>query len=396
MGHNGAVVSIAYADSQRLRDLREKAEWVGTGVAARNAERVDEEAAWPAETFEALAEAGLLGLHVPGRLGGHGQGLTGLLLTTEAIAQGCSSSGLCYGMHNVATAVLAARATPDHEERFLRPIARGEHISSLAISEAGTGSHIYLTETTLERDGDDFLVRGRKQFITNGSHAHSYVANTLTTTGEAAPGEFNLLVVEEGTEGMRWQGRWDGFGMRGNSARGLLLEDARVPVRNLLGSEGDQIWYMFEIVVPYFTMAMAGAYLGIAQAALEEAINHVRTRRYGHSGDALADAPIVQTKVAELWGDVEKARRLLYHAARLGDEGDLEALPAILTAKAEMDTTVIRIANEAMSLAGGIAYRDNARAARLLRDARASHVMSPTTDLLRLWTGRALLGRPIL
>ncbi|MEX2535705.1 MAG: acyl-CoA dehydrogenase family protein [Trueperaceae bacterium] len=389
-------MSIAYAESERLRTLRERAETVAIEVAAPNAAQVDADAQWPEATMQALAQAGLLGLHVPVRLGGHGQGLTGLLLVTEAVAAACSSSGLCFGMHNVATAVLAAKATPDHEERFLVPIARGEHVTSLGVAERGTGSHLYLTETKLERDGNDYVVHGQKQFVTSGSRADSYVISTMTTTGDAAPGEFNLLALERGTEGMRWLEPWNGFGMRGNSSRGLSLEGARVDARNLLGAEGDQMWYMFEVVVPYFIMAMAGAYLGIAQAALDEAIGHVRSRRFSHSGESLADSPIIQTKVATLWANVERTRQFLYYAAQLGDESDVRALPAILSAKAEVDNTVIEVANEAMSLGGGIEYRENGKLARLLRDARASQIMSPTTDLLRLWTGRAVLGLPVI
>lgn len=389
-------MTIAYPESQQLRTLKERATAVAVEVAGPNAAQVDSEAAWPQQTFAALAEAGLLGLHVPARLGGHGQGLTGLLMLTEVIGSGCSSSGLCYGMHNVGTAVLAAKATPDHEERFLRPIAEGRHVTSLAISESGTGSHLYLTETELERDGDDFLVSGEKQFVTNGGRADSYVASTMTTTGPAAPGEFNMIALESGTPGMTWLEPWRGFGMRGNSARGLNLDRARVSNRNLLGAEGDQMWYMFEVVVPYFIVAMAGAYLGIAQAALDDAINHVKTRRFAHSGELLAHASLIQERVATLWAEVEKSRRLVYHAARLGDEGDVRALPAILTAKAEMDNMVVNVTNEAMTIGGGIEYRENGKLARLLRDARASQIMSPTTDLLRLWTGRALLGLPVL
>mgnify|MGYP001197118653 CR=1 FL=1 len=389
-------MSIYHAESERLRKLRASAERIAAQVAAPRAEEVDRRAQWPSHTFEALAQEGLLGLNVPASLGGHGQGLTGLLLVTEAIARACSSSGLSYGMHNVATAVMAARATRYQEEHFLEPIARGEHVTALAIAEAGTGSHLYLTETAIERQDGHFLVRGQKQFVTSGGHADSYVATTLTTTGHAAPGQFNMLVVEKGTPGVEWGDEWNGLGMRGNAARAMKLQGARVDVRNLLGEEGDQNWYMFEIVVPYFILAMAATYLGVAQAALDDAITHVRTRRFGHSGELLSGSHVIQQKVAALWAKVEKGRRLVYHAASLGDRGDEQALPTILTAKAEIDDLVVHVTNEAMTLGGGQAYRDNARLARLLRDARAGQVMSPTTDLLRLWAGRVLLGLPIL
>src|SRR6185436_18639075 len=103
-----------------------------------------------------------------------------------------------------------------------------------------------------------------------------------------------------------------------------------------------------------------------------------------------------QNKLAEMWTAVERSRRLIYHAAQLGDIGDPQALVSILASKADVSETAVWVTDQAMELCGGIAYRENSQLARLLRDARASHVMSPTTSLLRLWTGRALLGRPLL
>jgi isovaleryl-CoA dehydrogenase len=184
--------------------------------------------------------------------------------------------------------------------------------------------------------------------------------------------------------------------MRGNAAITLNLEDARVSRKNLLGEEGDQIWYVFEIIAPYFLAAMAGTYLGIAQAALDYTIGHVKTRSYEMSGTTVAHADVVQHRIGELWSRVEAARQLLYSAAYAGDSGNPAALLSVLSSKAEVSDVAVHVVNEAMTLCGGIAYRENAYLARLLRDVRASHVMAPTTDLLRLWTGRALLGQPLL
>jgi isovaleryl-CoA dehydrogenase len=300
-------------------------------------------------------------------------------------------------MHCVGSAVIAAKATPYQREHYLEPIAAGQHVTSLTLSESGMGSHFYLSETSLERDQDHYVVHGVKQFITSGSHADSYVVSAMASGGEAEEmGEFSVLLIDHGTAGTSWLDPWDGVGMRGNSSRGLRLEHARIPVENLLGKEGDHVWYMFDVIVPYFLMAMSGTYLGIAQAALDLTIQHVRTRRYAHSGESLASMPVLQHKVAEMWSTVERTRRLIYHAAQLGDAGDAAALPAILMSKADVATAVSQVTNDAMTLCGGIAYRQNSELARLLRDARAAHVMSPTTDLLKLWAGRTILGQPLL
>lgn len=382
--------------SSKVRELRAAAEEVAAEAIASTSEAVDRDAVWPEQSLRALAAVGLTGLHAPVRLGGHEQGLLALAAVTEALARVCPSTALCFGMHCVGTAVIAAKATRDHEQRYLRPIAEGRHLTTLSLSESGTGSHFYLSQTKLRRDGDFFVADGTKQFVTSGGHADSYVVSTMASTLSAEAGEFSCLILDKGGPGMTWLDPWRGFGMRGNSSRGLKLEGARVPAGNLLGEEGDEIWYVFEVIAPFFLIAMSGTYLGIAGAALDLTIQHLRTRRYEHSGEGLGESSVLQHRLGEMWAEVEKTRGLIYHAARLGDAGDPQALAAILACKADVADTAVRVANEAMTLCGGIAYRENGRLSRLLRDARAAHVMAPTTDLLKQWTGRTLLGLPLL
>lgn len=380
--------------SRKIIDLRGRTEEVARAVAEPRAAQVDRDRLWPGHTFEALGDAGLLGLHVPEDLGGSGEGLLALASLTEVLAQACSSSAICFGMHCVGTAVMAAKPTDYHRERYLKPIAQGRHITTLSLSEPGTGVHFYLPNTKLSLEGSDFIVNGTKHFVTSGGRASSYVISAVASN--AAPGEFSCLVVDGDAPGIRFSGEWDGFGMRGNSSITMNLENARTPRASLLGEEGDQIWYVFEIIAPYFLVAMAGTYLGIAQAAFDYALNHVRTRVHSHSGASLSEADVLQYHIGRMWSRLEATRQLLYSAAYQADTGNAEVMPAILSAKAEVADVAVATVNDAMTLCGGIAYRENGLLARLLRDVRASHVMAPTTDLLRLWTGRALLGQPLL
>jgi len=298
-------------------------------------------------------------------------------------------------MHCGGNAVIAAKATPAHEDRYLRPIARGEHLTTLALSETGTGAHFFLPQTAMRREADAFVLQGQKQFVTNATRADSYVISTCAAE-EAGEGEFSCVVVDADRPGIEWGPTWNGFGMRGNTSRSMRLDDVRVPAGALLGEQGDQVWYVFEVVAPYFLTAMAGTYVGVARGALDAAIQHMKQRRHSHSGQRLADVEVLQHRVGQLWAQVEKTRLLLHHAARQGDLGSEDALTAILACKADAAATAVSVANEAMTLGGGIAYRENSVLARLLRDARAGHVMSPTTDLLTLWTGRSALGLPLL
>ena len=382
-------MTALFSDSLfKLRDLTQS---VAADVIAPDAERVDAEAAWPERGLRALLAAGLGGLTVPEHHAGLGQGLVGLSAVTEVLGRACASTAMCFGMHCVAAAVIAAKATDEQAAKYLRPIVQGKHVTTLALSEPGTGAHFFLPESRLTRDGDAFVVNGQKTFVTNGGRADSYVISTLASDG-VQQGEFNCLALDAGTPGMTWGERWLGFGMRGNESRGLKLDAVRVPAAQLLGEEGDQTWYVFEVVAPYFLTAIAGTYLGVAQAALETTIQHMKQRRFSHTGGSLAEVEVLQYRIGQLWTCVEKSRLLLQHAARLGDMGSPDALTAILASKADAANTAVATTNEAMTLCGGMAYRENSTLARLLRDARASHVMSPTTEMLTLWTGRSALG----
>jgi alkylation response protein AidB-like acyl-CoA dehydrogenase len=381
-------------DSESILD---RVQEIAEGVVAANAESVDRDARWPEAGIRALQQAGLGGLTVPEDLGGLGQGSFRVAQVCEILGQECASTAMCFGMHCVGAAVLSAKATPDQRERYLRPIVEGRHLTTLSLSEAGTGSHFYVPHTKIEAVSPEmYSVTGNKTFVTNGSYADSYVISTVAADPHAPLGQFSCIVLREGAEGIHWGPSWDGLGMRGNASRAMDLDKVMVPRDDLLGDEGDQIWYVFQVVTPYFLMAMSGTYLGIASAALEIARNHLIKRHYSESGSSLAQIPVLQHRLGTLWAMLERTRRLTYHAAASFDAGDPDALPAVFSTKAEVADCVVNLVNEVMTMTGGMAYREGSRLHQLLRDARASHVMAPTTDLLRIWTGRTLLGQPIL
>lgn len=365
-------------------------------ITARHADADDREARWPEETMRALCDARLTGLTAPRDAGGLDAGMLGLVAVSEVLARESASAGLCFAMHCVGTAVIAAKATPAQRDQYLAPIAAGRHLTTLALSEPGSGAFFFYPSTALTRAEGGFVVDGTKSFVTNGSHADSFVVSTAPLAGEGEDGQFNCVLVDRDRQGIAWMDAWHGLGMRSNDSRTLRLEGVQVPSDNMLGAVGDQLWYVFEVVAPYFLMAMAGTYLGVAQSAFDEARTHVGTRRYAHSGELLGAAPVVSHRLGELWMQLESVRQLIYSAAARGDAAAPDALSFILAAKAAAGEAAVNIANEAMTLCGGAAYRDNSRVARMLRDARASHVMAPTTDLLKTWVGRSILNLPLL
>ncbi|WP_229068787.1 acyl-CoA dehydrogenase family protein [Actinoplanes sp. DH11] len=360
---------------------------------AAEAAVVDREARWPRTSMKELQRE-LGGLVVEQRLGGLGHGLLAVARVGEVTGRYCASTSICFGMHLVGSAVLGAKATAWHEQRYLRPIAAGEHLTTLALSEPGTGSEFWLPQTRMHDDGDDVVLNGTKSFVTNGPHVDSYVVNLAA--GASATGSFSMAALDAETPGMHWGPAWHGFGMRGNDSRSLRLRDVRLRRSQLLGEHGDEIWFVFNVVAPYFLMAMAGTYLGVAAAAFDVARDHLRRRRHTHSGRRLASVPVLQHRLGGMWAQVERARRLLYFAAEEAQAGGPAALLALCSAKAEIADTVGSVTNEAMTIVGGIGYAGEETLQRLLRDGRAAHVMSPTTDILRTWAGRALLDEPML
>jgi len=371
-----------------------RAREVAQEVAAPRAEETDS-GVWPEAALRAL-QSSLGGLVVPREEGGSGLGLRALAAVCETLGEACASTAICFGMHNVAAAVIGAKPTDRQRKEFLRPIAAGEHLTTLALSEPGTGAEFWLPRTELTSEDDGWRLNGEKSFVTNGSKADSYVVSTVAADPEAPAGEFSCVTVWGDNPGLSWHGSWDGIGMRGNSSLAARLDDVAVGPDALLGAPGDQIWFVFEVVAPYFLTAMAGTYLGVAQAALTEATEHLKRRRHAHSGRSISSEPVLQHRLGVLWAEVQATRRLVYWAADEADTGGRDALPAIAAAKAQVADTVVSVTNEAMTLVGGLGYRDRYPMERHLRDARASHVMSPTTDILRTWTGRALLDVPLL
>ena len=379
-----------------MEKVLDRASEVAHDVAAPAAEAVDAEARWPEASLRALQEAGLGGLVIPERDGGLGHGLAALAQVCEILGAACASTAMCFGMHGVGSAVIAAKATEEQQERYLEPIVAGRHLTTLTLSEPGTGSQFWLPQSALRQTDGGFVLSGTKTFVTSGSHADSYVVSAVDADATSPVGEFSCVVVDATNPGLEWGPSWDGLGMRGTSSRSVELRDVRIPEAALLSEPGDQIWYVFNVIAPYFLMAMSGSYLGVAAGAFEDMRLHVTQRRYSHDGSRLAEQPVIQHRVGELWAELERTRQLVRHAAAGADRGEPWALSALASAKAEVAECATNVVNGAMTLVGGIGYREHGSLGRRLRDARAAHVMAPTTDLLRVWTGRAILDEHIL
>ena len=383
-----------YSDVSKIFDTVED---ISRTITHEDAELTDKLARWPERSLRKLQQEGLAGLTVPLEHGGLGHGAQVLAQVCETLGQQCASTAICYGMHCVGSAVIASKVTDYQQEKYLTPICEGNHLTSLSLSEAGSGAHFYLPQTRMQYSSEhEYKINGAKSFVTNGSKADSYVVSAVAE-GSSMPGEqFNCVMIKGDAKGLIWDEEWKGLGLRGNSSRNLELKAVKISDNDILGQFGDQIWYVFNVITPYFLAAMAGAYVGVAKAAIDEATQHIKNRQFSFNGRSLASSSVIQYQLGCLWAKYSRTRALVHHATECYDNNDDNSLIELFSAKAEVANAVVEIVNESMTLCGGVAYREGSKLDRLLRDARASHVMSPTTEILRIWTGRSLLDQPLL
>ena len=246
--------------------------------------------------------------------------------------------------------------------------------------------------TTARRAGDVYVLNGRKMFITNGSVADTLVLYAKTDPDAGSRG-ITAFLVERGFPGFAVGQRLDKLGHRGSPTAELLLDDCQVPAGNVLGEVGRGVRVMMQGLAIERAF-LAGEAIGIAEAALAEAISYARQRR--QFGRRIGDFQLIQAKLADMYTETEAARWLVYStavragaaAAGSGQRFDKEAAAAILFA-AEVST---RVANQAVQVHGGYGYMNEARVSRYLRDARLLEIGAGTSEIRRLLIGRELIG----
>jgi alkylation response protein AidB-like acyl-CoA dehydrogenase len=296
---------------------------------------------------------------------------------------------MVYLMHVVTTATLA-RGGGDRAAELLPVMASGEILGTLAFSERGTGAHFYNPELRASRRDGSVYISGRKSFVTSGGHAHVQLVLVQSAGGEG----LDCYAVDREAAGVSFEGSWEGLGMAGNSSVAMVLDRVAVDERSRIGAAGSGADLVFGVVAPTFLAGLAAVNVGIADAAVQTATAHARSRRYA-DGTALAELPAIQHQLADMDTTVRSARSLLHEAAALGDAGDPAALVALMEAKVLATDAAPRVTQLALEACGGQAYGPGLPIERHLRDARAGAVMAPTNGVLRTWIGKSLSGLPV-
>lgn len=373
--------------------LIETAKDLAKNVLAVNASAIDQERRFPAENFEELKKAGLMGLFVPSEFGGHEANFETFTTIMEVLGEACASTAMCYLMHNCGTAVLARYAEGEQRERLLKPIAKGEKIATLAFSETANGAHFYQPAIQAVRYGDSYLLNGKKNFVTNGNQADYYLVVAKSSNGKEG---LNIFIVEKNTENLSFSGEWEGIGMSGNSSILMELNDSPVPESNLLGKEGDGLGVIFDFVAPVFIAGISAVNVGIARAALNCAIEHSKKRTHKNTDAAISSYQAIQMYLADMFTAVDSASVYVNKTASLLDNADPNALLSVLATKTLACETVKNVTGTAMQVCGGIGFTKSLPVERHFRDGRAGSVMAPTTEVLKTWIGKCLVGLPLM
>ena len=366
---------------------------------AADAAGVDRSGDFPARALRSLREAGLLGIAVPEAFGGRGASLGEIADVVEKVAGACCSTGMVYAMHVCATATIAAGARADEPGPLadaLRAIAAGTHLTTLAFSERGTRSHFWAQASRAVASDDGVLIDTDKTWVTAARHADSYVVAT-GAVGGTTPLETELYLVAADAAGIEVGAPFDGLGLRGNDSSAIRFTGVRVSADRRIGDAMGGLPLMLSQTLPAFTTACAGCCLGLAESALAHAAAHVSTARFEHLGDAaLRDLPTIRQRLGVARVRVMETRGLLATTIGQVEAGDPTATLAVLGLKASGAEMAIAVTDEAMRVCGGAAYSRQLLLERCFRDARASAVMAPTSDVVREFLGRATTGLDLL
>lgn len=360
-------------------------------AAAREwAQKTDVEGAFPQATVDAAREQGLLGLLSSQAVGGKGGTLRAAAETVERIARECGSSAMVMTMHYAGTAVIEAHG----DEATRRDIAAGRHLSTLAFSEAGSRSHFWAPVSSARADGDEVVLDADKSWITSAGRASAYVWSSKPLAGSEAS---TLWLVPNGAAGLSVARPFDGLGLRGNDSAPVKAAAVRIPAQNRLGDDGAGFGIMMGTVLPTFCVLIAAGSLGLAESLAQKTAEHTAGQKYAHlaAQNALCDLPTIRAYVAKMRIQVDMAKALWLDTITAIEQGRADTGLRVLEVKAAAADTAALVADLAMRVCGGMAFRKDVGVERLFRDTRASMVMAPTSDQLYDFIGKAVCGMPL-
>jgi alkylation response protein AidB-like acyl-CoA dehydrogenase len=345
---------------------------------------------YPAEIVGKLKDLGLFGLNVPAEYGGLGADRVSYALAFEEIARAWLGAAGLFGPHSVACWLVSRHGTDEQQARYLPGMATGEIRSGIALTEPGAGTDLQGIITTAAKDGDDYVVSGTKTWITNARVAGMLPVLVKTAKAERAPHGMSVLLVDTDSAGFSVGRDLPKLGYKGPETCELVLDQVRVPARNLLGGEEGHGLRQILNGLEIGRINIAARAVGVAQAAYDAALGYARQRRA--FGRPIADFQAIQLKLADMATEIQAARLLTYWAAAKsqasGGRVDMEAGMAKMYAS----EVAIKCALESMRVHGAYGYSAEFIVERLYRDAPLMAIGEGTNDIQRLVIARSLIS----
>jgi isovaleryl-CoA dehydrogenase len=350
------------------------------------AQAIDREDRFPRELWPEMGELGLHGITVPEADGGLGLGYLEHVIALEEVSRASGSVGLSYGAHsNLCVNQIARWGTAEQKAKYLPKLISGEHVGSLAMSEAGAGSDVVGMKLKAEGVQGGFRLNGTKFWITNATEADTLVVYARTAEGS---GGITAFLIEKDFAGFSIGQKIDKMGMRGSPTAELVFDDCFVPAENIIGPLNGGVGVLMS-GLDYERVVLSGIQLGIMQACIDVVLPFVRERK--QFGKPIGAFQLMQAKVADMYVALNSARAYVYAVARACDAGQttrFDAAGAILLAS----ENAFRVAGEAVQALGGAGYTKDWPVERYLRDAKLLDIGAGTNEIRRMLIGRELIG----
>lgn len=335
---------------------------------------------FPREIVKKMGSLGLMGIPIPERYGGAGMDLTSYLIAIEELSKVSAALGVILSVHtSVGTLPILRFGTEKQKRKYIPKLAQGEYLGAFCLTEPQAGSDAANIKTRAVKKGNHYLLNGTKVFITNGGEADLYLVFAVTDATLGKRG-ITAFIVEKNTPGLIFGKDERKMGLRGSRTLQLSFEELIVPEENRLGNEGEG----FKIALANLEtgrIGIAAQALGIADAALEAAVQYAKQRK--QFGVPLIEHQAIAFKLADMAANVEASRLLVYHAAALKEKGQKAGKEASI-AKLFAAKTAVEVTTEAIQVFGGYGYTEDYPVERYFRDAKITEIYEGTNEIQRL------------
>jgi alkylation response protein AidB-like acyl-CoA dehydrogenase len=376
-----------FALSEEQEAFRDAVRTLAEKAVAPNAAAADENAAFPWDSFRAYRDAGFLAAPYPVEYGGEGIDMVTYSMLIEEVARVCASTALAVLISRLGVNAVLKHGSAELKARYVPAVVAGDSQFSYCLSEAGAGSDVAAMQTRATRDGDHYVLNGRKLWITNAGISDRYTVFAKTDPAAGHRG-ISAFVVEGDTPGFSIGKLEKKMGMRGSPTGEIVFDDVRVPVENLIGEEGRGFAYAMGALDGSRPIIGAQA-VGIAQGALDAAVAYSKDRhQFGH---AIAEFQGLQFMLADMATQTEAARLMVYRACSMLDSGDPNVAKYSSMAKLFASDTAMRVTTDAVQVFGGAGYVSDFPVERMMRDAKVTQIYEGTNQIQRVVIAKQIL-----